>query len=210
CGRLRRGGYEVVATYHQQREQTLAWAAAESVHAVHLDLSRPDSVNQGLEDIAALGCRPSAVVFAASPSPEIAPFGKISDAEMERQWQVNVRGPHRLLAELIKRYFRKAGHGTAVAVLTAAMGGNGGQGAVGSMAGYVEAKFGLKGVLTAAKAEFDWLRIGFVAPDFVETPMLDVFDSRYLDMMRSRRTAGRFLAPDDVAREIEDLIRDAP
>jgi NAD(P)-dependent dehydrogenase (short-subunit alcohol dehydrogenase family) len=210
CERLGRAGHQAIATYHQQRDQTLAWAEAAAIPAIPLDLSRPDGVGLGVEELAALGLEPTGVVFAASPRPEIAPFGKISDAEMERQWQVNVRGPHRLLAELIKRYFRKSRRGTAIAVLSAAMGDPDGRGAVGSMAGYVEAKFGLRGVLTAARAEFDWLRIGFVAPDFIETPMLDVFDPRYLDMMRARQTLGRFLSPDEVAGDIERLITDAP
>lgn len=205
CRTLHHRGYGVVLTFHRRADLAARLAAELSGVAVTLDLENPAGVEDAMADLARDGVDVSAVVLAASPPPEIAAFGRITDAEMERQWRVNVRGSHRLLAAVLKTWMRRKQRGTAIAVLTSAMGETG-HPAAGGMAGYVEAKFGLKGVLTAAQAEFGWLRVGFIAPGFVETPMLKAFDDRWLAAMREQRPEGRFLAPEEVATQVADMI----
>ena len=115
-----------------------------------------------------------------------------------RQWQVNVMGPQLLLAGLVPHCFRKTKSGSVVGVLTRAMGTGIGT-AASNMGAYVIAKSGLAGVLAALAADYSWLRVRSVNPGYTETPMLSVFDERFLALQRERQP---FQTPGDVAQQI--------
>jgi NAD(P)-dependent dehydrogenase (short-subunit alcohol dehydrogenase family) len=123
------------------------------------------------------------------------PFGKITPEEMLLQWQVNVLGPQRLLAELVRRCFRKHKAGAVVGVLTRAM-GNDITGAASGMGAYVIAKHGMAGVLAMLAADYPWLRVRAVKPGYTETRMLDAFDERFLATQREKAP---FQTPEQVA-----------
>ena len=74
------------------------------------------------------------------------------------------------------------------------------------MGAYVTAKYGLLGVLKAASAEFKLLRCVEIRPGFIETNMLNAFDTRFLEIERNRLPDRRFSTPDEVAGEIVDLL----
>src|SRR5262249_21993999 len=119
---------------------------------------------------------------------------------MALHWQVGVLGPQRLLALLVRHFFRKVRRGAVVGVLTKAMGEDGGNAASG-MGAYVVAKWGLAGVLSALAADYPWLRVRSVKPGFTETPMLQAFDGRFLAVQREREA---FRTPQEVASQILD------
>jgi len=141
--------------------------------------------------------RLAGVVLAGSPPLSLEPFGKITADAMQQQWQVNVLGPQRLLAELVRRCFRKHKQGAVVGVLTRAMGAEGGiDGATSGMGAYVIAKHGMAGVLAMLAADYPWLRVRAVKPGYTETRMLDAFDERFL---ASQREKAPFQTPEQVA-----------
>jgi NAD(P)-dependent dehydrogenase (short-subunit alcohol dehydrogenase family) len=74
-----------------------------------------------------------------------------------------------------------------------------GRPATANMGGYLIAKFGLAGLLAVVAGEYPWLRVGSVAPGFTETAMLEAFDPRFLELLRTRR---RFHTPDEIAGQI--------
>ncbi|MBI2236374.1 MAG: SDR family NAD(P)-dependent oxidoreductase [Magnetospirillum sp.] len=203
CRALAEAGFLPVVGYASGRERALAVAEETQGLALACDMADPAAIDAAIARIATETTL-AGVVLAASPPPALVPFTKITD-ELERQWRVNVAGPRRLLAGLIKACFRPRRAGVAVAVLTRAMGLDGAETSPG-MADYVIAKHGLLGVVKAAGAEYPWLRTGIVAPGFTETAMLTAFDERYLDQARA---AGRFATPDEVAAEIVAMVRGA-
>lgn len=203
CTALATRGFVPLVGYAGNRAAAERVAKATKGVALHLDLTDPAAIDAAIATLAAdADCIVAGLVLAASPPPDMEPFGQVSDGAMRRQWQVNVDGPRRLLARLVKAKLRKRKAGACVGVLTAAMGDGPGSASSG-MAAYVIAKYGLQGVLAAAAAEYSWLRVTSVSPGYTETPMLAAFDSRFLEMARA---CAPFTTPDEVAREIVDKI----
>lgn len=187
CELLAARGYVPVVGYH--RNVAAAQAVAQRCGGVALALDLGDDASI-LAAVAQLenGGRLAGVVLAGSPPLALEPFGKITPEDMRQQWQVNVMGPQRLLAELVRRFFRKAKQGAVVGVLTQAMGrGEAGiEGAASGMGAYVIAKHGMAGMLAMLQADYPWLRVRAVKPGYTETRMLEAFDERFLAIQRER------------------------
>jgi short-subunit dehydrogenase len=107
-----------------------------------------------------------------------------------------------LLKALIKNFFLKARIGTIIGVLSKAIGSQKEQVAK-SMSSYIIAKSALKSMLSVCAAEFNWLKVRTVAPSFTKTKMLDVFDSRYLELLDGQK---KFSTPENVAKLIINEI----
>lgn len=197
CEQLAVQGFLPIVGYH--RNQAAAEAVAERCagRPLALDLSDLGSI---LAAVAVLEAGPplAGVVLSGSPPPELAPFGKITVEEMELQWRVNVLGPQQLLAELVRRCFRRHKQGSVVGVLTQAMGEPGGAASAG-MGAYVIAKHGMAGMLAMLAADYPWLRVRSVKPGYTETRMLSAFDERFLAMQRDK-------SPFQSARQVASLI----
>jgi NAD(P)-dependent dehydrogenase (short-subunit alcohol dehydrogenase family) len=178
-------GFRPVIGYGRNAEAATAIAQKTGGIALPLDLTAPASIEAAVAQLAAQEDELAGVLLAGSPPPGLYPYGKIPAEEMALQWQVNVVGPQRLTAGLVRNCFRKQKRGTVIGVLTKAMGENG-QGASSGMGAYVIAKYGLSGVLAALAAEFPWLKVRSVSPGYTETAMLTAFDPRFLDLQREK------------------------
>jgi 3-oxoacyl-[acyl-carrier protein] reductase len=200
-------GWRPVVGYRASAEAAKRLAAEIDGQPLALDLCDEPSIDAAVERLVDLSPRLGAVVLAASPPPTLAPFTRADPSEASRHWRVNVLGPRLLLAGLVKHCLRTRRRGVIVAVLTQAMGSDGVD-PTANMTDYVTAKHGLAGMLRALGAEHRWLRIETVRPGFVETPMLEAFDQRLLETLRSRAPGGRFTSPEEVAREICDKVGD--
>ncbi len=161
---------------------------------LHLDLGSAVSIATAANELEAAP-HLAGVVLAGSAPLSLVPFGKISADELQQQLQVNVIGPQQLLAELVRRCFRKHKRGSVVGVLTRAM-GDGIDGASSGMGAYVIAKHGMAGVLALLAADYPWLRVRAVKPGYTETPMLAAFDERFLALQREKAP---FQTPGQVA-----------
>jgi NAD(P)-dependent dehydrogenase (short-subunit alcohol dehydrogenase family) len=194
---------------HREQKAGEAHAIADSCGGlpVIFDMNDPASISHGVEMLLDDGRPVAGVVFAASPPPTVAPFGKMTAADHSQFWTANVIGPHFLLAGLIRHCFRPRKAGSAVALLTKAMGDEGSRSDIpqvmSGMGTYTISKFGLLGVIAQAKAEFPWLRVSFVKPGFTETEMLKVFDDRFLDQLRRQQPFSR---PEEVAAEVIERL----
>lgn len=142
------------------------------------------------------------VVLGASAPLKITSFGHISEQDMENQWRVNVLGHQRLLAGLVRKVFSKRKQGIVVGILSDAMGTTEKANST-SLGAYITAKYGLQGLLAVLKAEHRWLDVITVSPNFTETGMLEAFDERFLESLRS---SGQISSPDVVGQEIVDRI----
>ena len=173
--------------------------------AVRIDMGDGNSILNAVNTITKeIGTSGSlvAVVLGASPPPALEPFLKISKEQLSYQMNVNLIGQTILLQNLIKSVFKKKRVGTVVGILTEAIGCEERPPATG-MGSYVVAKSALKSLLSICSAEYSWLKVRTVSPGFTKTPMLDVFDPRYLEMVHARKP---ILAPEEVAIDILEQI----
>lgn len=204
CRALAAKNYRPIVGYSCNRDTALAIAYETGGSALHLDLKDPSSIEAAITNLAEDDQRLAGIVLAASPPPAIAPVFRLPEGELTDQWSVNVDGPHRLLGGIIKRLMRPHKKGWLVGVLSDAMGRQGT--AAKSMGGYIIAKYGLLGLLKAINAEYAWLDVHTIEPGYTETPMLDVFDERFLEQMRAAQPNGHFTTPEDIAQKIMSQI----
>jgi NAD(P)-dependent dehydrogenase (short-subunit alcohol dehydrogenase family) len=202
CGLLAKAGYRPIVGFARSRAAAEAVANAGGGAVMALDLADTNSIDAAVAELERSTSELAGVVLAGSPAPHIGPFARIAESDMAEQWQVNVAGPQRLLAALIPKYFKRDRGGFIVGVLTRAMGETGRMATAG-MGAYTIAKYGMAGVLAVIAADYPWLRVRTVSPGFTETPMLNAFEPRFIELMRTRVP---FQRPEDVAAEIVALI----
>lgn len=202
CAALAHAGYRPVVAYARNRVGAESTARANVGRPLALDLSDDASIASAVEWVVSRGLSLVGVVLAASPAPVLAPFGRITAADMDAQWRVNVLGPQRLLAALVKHVFRHAKRGFVVGVLSEAMGVCG-ERASASMGAYVIGKYGLAGVLAVAAHDYPWLHVRTMRPGFTDTGMLQVFDERFIEQLRAR---GAIRRAEDVAQDIMAVL----
>lgn len=198
CEALAAAGFVPVVGYHS------AAAAAEQVAgrtggiALALDLASDVSIDQAVVRLAGEPASLAGAVLAGSPPLVLAPFGKILPDDLQAQLQVNVLGPQRLLAGLVRQCWRGQKDGVVVGVLSQAMGDASGHAAAG-LGAYVVAKYGMAGLLAVLAADYPWLRVRTVRPGYTETRMLTAFDERFLALQRDKQP---FQTPQEVAAQI--------
>lgn len=199
CDRLAAQGYTPLVGYHRNANPARAVAAGCGGAAIHLDLASPAAISMALRQLEEMPVKLVGAVLAGAPAPVLAPFGRISSEDLHQQWLVNVCGPQQLLAGLVRLFFRKDRQGSVIGILSQAMGDGDGSGAASGMGAYVIGKYGLAGVLALLAADYPWLRVRTVKPGYTESPMLNVFDDRFLELQRAKQV---FLTPAQVAAQI--------
>jgi len=173
--------------------------------SVNIDMSKNSSIERAIQVIfegIKLSDSLVGVVLGASPPPELEPFTHISSNHLSHQFRVNVVGSQLLLKCLIKYFFRKKKTGIVIGILSKAIGSDGQPPATG-MGAYVVAKVALGGLLSICSAEYPWLKVRTVNPGFTKTPMLDVFDPRYLELIHAEN---KITTPEEVAQLIIEKI----
>lgn len=201
CRLLPANEFIPIVGYRSDPEHAESIARACNGFALRLDMGNDQSIADALDQLKSRirgEDKLAGAVLAASPPPELLPFGKLTPEMLMRQFRVNVAGPQLLLAGLIKDHFRKDKSGVVVGVLSAATGSSTRPPATG-MGAYVIAKTAMRGMLDVCAAEYPWLRVHTISPGFTETPMLKVFDERYLEQMRTKSS---FSTSEEVARTI--------
>lgn len=176
---------------------------------VHLDLADLDSVEAATEDVLrALGAEGwlESIVLLASPPPQVVAFRHQGADEFERQLRVQVSGPYRLLQTLLARHLLARRSGQVISVSSAAL-TRAEQGHASHMSAYVVGKAAQKMLLTEMANEHKWLRVSHLHPAHVDTPMLQAFDARYVELLRH---SGTITAPGQVADQIVELLNDEP
>jgi len=99
---------------------------------------------------------------------------------------------------------RSRKRGIAIGILSEAM-GDAEHAATPMMGAYIVAKHGMAGLLAAARADYPWLGVATLRPGFTRTPMLEVFDERFLAQVQQGSPVG---SPEAVAAEIVDTINE--
>ena len=195
CAKLETLGHRAIATYSMNKPNM--------PHSLKLDLSKNKDIDFCLSKLADIYPELDGIVLLSSPPPVLAMFGRISEEDMQHQLQVNVIAIQKLISGVVRLFFRQRKSGVIVGVLSKAM-GDSHRAAMKNMGAYTISKYGLLGVLKLLDADYSWLRVETVSPDFTETAMLNAFDDRFLDQMRKHKP---FSNAEDIADEIlEKLI----
>jgi len=187
--------------YNSNSKNALALANELGTFAVKIDLCSEISIHNAIEYIKNQiqnNDKLIGAVFCASPSPDIFPFLQTEAAQLLKQFQVNVIGHQILIKALIKKFFLKEKMGTIVGVLSKAIGSEKEKMAT-SMSSYIIGKTALKSMLSVCAVEFNWLKVRTITPSFTKTKMLDVFDSRYLEILDNKK---KISTPENVAKLI--------
>ena len=208
-----RSGWHVWIGYVAGRDRAAALAAeisdlGHSATPIRLPLDDTDDLRRGVDTMAASRFPPSAAILCGGLPPDVRPLLKLTPDQFRRQFECAVVGNATLLAELWRLCFRRRGGGHVLAVLSAAQGPS----VAPHMASYVAAKGGFEALLRAAVAELGpaGLRVSVARPGYVETPMLDAFDARFLERARDKSGSHRFLQPCEVAGALVSALRTPP
>lgn len=199
--------WHVYVAYHRSRGRAERLArgivdAGGSAAALPLTLPSADALGALSPESPAI----EALVLAATPALAIASFTKTTPASLREHFEVGAVGAHQLIAECWRRYFRPAGHGHVVALLTSALGPP----PAPHLSAYLASKAALLSLLRSACVELG--PAGFSAtalhPGFTETPLLAAFDARLLEQARTRQ--GGFLDPGTVAGHVVEALASPP
>ena len=149
----------------------------------------------------------SGVILCASPSLTIEPFTKINNDQIKKQLDINVIGNHKLLSNMVKKIFKKRKNGLVVGVLSESM-GEPLNASMKSMTPYIVSKYGLLGLLSSMKAEYQWIDVKTISPGFTESNMLNSFDQRFLDKLKKDEKINNPLnVANDIYLVIENFLR---
>ena len=105
CHLLPEAGYSPIVGYRSNQEKAESIARTCNGFALALDMESDASIAQVLEQLKSRiqeQGKLAGVVLAASPPPDLLPFGKLTPELLMRQFRINVAGPQLLLAGLIK------------------------------------------------------------------------------------------------------------
>lgn len=199
CHTLASREWRPLVGYASQEQSARSIAQATGGEAIRLNLADDEDIGEFLVFAARPNTGLAGVILAASPRPVLGPFEKIRAEDMALQWRINVLGPQKLLAGLIGGCFQPQRKGFVVGVTSHVVED---PAAARHFGAYAIAKHGMTGMLKLLAAEYPWLKVRIIAPRLTETPMLQCFQPRQVELMRARTPGGRFAAPEDVAREV--------
>jgi NAD(P)-dependent dehydrogenase (short-subunit alcohol dehydrogenase family) len=205
CKLLPAAGFRPIVAFRTNKDLAAELASECGGFPLQLDLSDESSIERAIEELLTKLDEQEfldGLVIAASPPPEIVPFGKLRPDILSYQFQVNVIGPQLLMARLVSKFFRRRKAGTVIGILSKAIGDELNM-PVGGMGAYVIAKASMRSMLAVAAIEYPWLKVRTVSPGFTRTTMLDVFDPRYLEVACRQQA---ILEPVEVAQLILDKI----
>jgi 3-oxoacyl-[acyl-carrier protein] reductase len=196
CEALAAEGCCPVVGYRARPEEAQSLAARWHGQAVRLDLEKPQTLAAAAAALADLPL--DGVILNASPPLNLAPWMAVTPDMMTRQWLVAVEGNRILLGEIITRCFRPRRAGRVLGVLSEAISGR-----MPQMMPYAVAKAGLAALLDCLAGEIKWLKVRTLSPGFIDTPMLNAFEPRLVELLREQ---GKIVAPREVAGSIVRML----
>ncbi len=202
---IARHGYVPIICFKNNEASARTIAAQSNGIAIKLDLSDHADIERCISELENVPSEPCAVVAAASPSLSLQAFGQATSDDMRAQFEVQVIGHHRLMSAVIRKWLKRRKTGVLGAVLSAGM-GDGHKAALKNAPAYIVAKYGLQGLLAAAKADHPWLHTLVTSPGFLDTAMLEGLGSTLVEHLKAQ---GLVQPPQQVAEEFAVSIATA-
>jgi NAD(P)-dependent dehydrogenase (short-subunit alcohol dehydrogenase family) len=188
CKLLYESGINPIICFNNNEKSAKKLASELLGFAIKMDFSNNESVFSGIkyiEDNLGESDKILGVILGASPPPDIDALSNLTADQFLHQIQVNVLGVQILLKGLTNKFLRKEKKGTIVGILSEAIGLNGNLPAK-NMGSYVVAKSALSSLLSVYQSEYPWLKVRKINPSYTKTKMLDIFDSRFVEILDSK------------------------
>lgn len=208
CLQLAEWNWNIFPGWHRSEKRANALVTELTSFNVHVRPLRLDmSEMAGLA--AAIDVDPPApvttLIINAAARPQIAPIGRIELSEMQSQLQVSVLGPFELIRAVWRRHFQAQRMGHLIAISTAGIEPP----VVPRMSGYIVGKAALEAVVHCAMSEYGaaGLAATIIRPSYIDTPLLQSFEPRYIEMMREK---GLISSPEQVAAAVIDAAIQPP
>lgn len=197
----------LVCHYHRNAAslEGIVASARARISAEPADFSRTDEISRWVEAVRELAPCPDVLVFLASPPLRLVRMKDTPIDEYDRHLRVQILSAAETLRACLPSMVA-AKRGTVVFLLsTVATGAT-----PGSMAPYVTAKYGLRGLFHATCAECKGrnVRVHAVAPGLVRTKFLSDFPARLLELEAERAESGRLLEVADVVSVLLRCVND--
>ncbi|MGA7711092.1 MAG: SDR family oxidoreductase [Rhizomicrobium sp.] len=187
CLQLAERGWDLVLGWHQS-ESTAQSLMAElaslktGIHASRLDMGNTDSLAAAIDF--EFSSPIDTLIINAAARPQIAPFGRLDLTELEAQFQVSVLGPFEMIRSVWRRHFQRQRKGHLIVISTIGVEPP----SASRMAGYIVGKAALEAVASCAMSEYGsaGLATTIVRLSYSDTPFLQVFEPRFVDMLREK------------------------
>ncbi len=199
---LSKEGMSLVIGFTNSESKASALCNKLSSQKLELNLEQPENFESVVEKLSTITDQLLGIVFLSSARPAILKFTEQNSYEMNRQFQVNAAGPALFTQVLIRKQLLKRPFGFVYGVLSKAMGLEN-TGVSSNMSAYIMGKYAQLGFLKSLHADYPWLKIDFSVPGFTETPMLEAFDPRYVELLKQKNAIEK---PSVIAKEIADRI----
>jgi 3-oxoacyl-[acyl-carrier protein] reductase len=195
--RLSANGIEVYATYH--RDEAGARELGEALgngRLVQCDLRSRESVDRAIGRVLTLAPALSTIVYCVTAPLKLRPFDALRIEDFEEDLDVILMGAVKVLSKVTPLLSKQGG--TIILLLSTVVVDP----PAPRLSSYAVAKYGLLGLLKSLAVELKNVRVIGVSPYYVETPLLEAFPKKLLEIEREKAVGGTFLSPEDVA----DLI----
>lgn len=199
--RLAESGTDVYATYY--RDEVGAQELGETLgngKIVRCDLRSTESVDLAIGQILSLAPALKTVVYCVTPPLKLKPFDALKIEDFEEDIDVILLGALKILSKLAPSLGREGA--TVIFLLSTVVVDP----PAPRLSSYTVAKYGLLGLLRSLAVELKNVRVIGVSPYYVETPLLEAFPKKLLEIEREKNTGGTLLLPEDVAGFIGSIL----
>lgn len=203
--RFLKAGARVYATYHRHPESAEALRQSDArCGIVRCDIRNEPEVREAVDTIVQTEGRIDVLINCSSPRLKLKLFDALSREDIEDDIQTILMGGIHVLKHTLP-VMKKRKSGVVVTLLSAVVS----RIPPSRMSSYVSAKFGVMGLIQSLTAELASSNIRFVllSPSYVETPLLQSFPSKLLEIERAKRPRQQFLQPEDIAQATYDIVR---
>lgn len=190
----------VYATFFQHQPET-----QQNIYFERCDIRDETQVKNLLQKIQQTE-RQIAVVINATTAPlKLLPFEQLSTQDYQHDFEVITLGGINIVKAALP--LLKEHGGCLVTLLTSILKGP----APGRMASYFAAKSALQGFINCVRSECKkpQLRIVNVLPYYVETPLIQAFPAKLLELAKAKLPGGNFLQPKDLAQLVLKITQDS-
>jgi len=200
CQEMARQGWDILIGWYRT-DDSLSKLVDElsdwpvEVLPIFLDMNKPEVLVKSME--LELPSPLEALVINAACMPQVAPMSKISLQEVSTQFAVSALGPFELIRLVWRCHFKKYGAGHIIALSTAGLDTP----VATHMSGYLIGKAAMESVMACALAEYGQKGLSgtVLRPRYIDTPLLNNFDPRFVELMREQNL---LLSPETVAHAV--------
>lgn len=203
CNELKKIGLIPIIGWCNNEDKALEIAEESNGIALKIDLLNPIDSFTNLDKLN-FSKNIIGVIHSGSLELKLEKFSKINENNLRRRIDMDIFGTWHFMNMAIKKFLKPKKKGFILFVLSSVM-GNFEKASMPSLAGYVIGKYSLAGISSAMGADNKWLKVLTISPGFIDTPMLDAFDSRFVNQLRIQN---KISSPKDIANEVIFLIKE--